>query len=231
MAHFVLIIEMDIPRNFIAKPFEYHQEIEFTVEDMTSSGSGVGRVNGWVVMVPFVIRGEKVKGRIFRNFSNYSEADLVEVIEPSPKRVEPICPLFQTCGGCQYQHVEYSHQLTEKMRRVEVLMKKLGPAGHRVESPIPSPRAYHYRSKITPHYNKPEKDGSQPIGFLRHGRRRQVVDVPHCPIATDAINEVLPQVRKEARAASGKKRRRRGGTLLLREVLEGVVSDPEAIVF
>ena len=221
---------MQAPKNFVPEPFDYHQEVELTIESLTNLGLGVGRVDGWVVMVPFVIPGEKVRARIFRNFQNYSDADLVAVIEASPDRVAPGCPLFQTCGGCQYQHIDYSRQLAEKTRHVEELMRKLGEIEHPVELAHGSPKLYNYRSKITPHYERPGKDGSQPIGFLQHGRRNQLVDVEQCPIATDAINAALPEARETARREGGKKRRQRGGTLLMRDVLEGVVSDPQEIV-
>jgi 23S rRNA (uracil1939-C5)-methyltransferase/tRNA (uracil-5-)-methyltransferase len=219
-----------VPKNFIAEPFKYHHELEFTVDSLTNLGQGVGRVDGWVVMVPFVIPGERVKVRIFRNFQNYSDADLVEVLEASPDRIEPKCPLYARCGGCQYQHISYERQLTEKTQHVKELMQKLGDIDFPVDLAHGSSQVYHYRSKITPHYNRPDKDGSQPIGFLQYGRRNQIIDVEHCPIATDAINEALPEAREEARRSGGKKRRQRGGTLLMRHVLEGVVKDPQEIV-
>jgi 23S rRNA (uracil1939-C5)-methyltransferase/tRNA (uracil-5-)-methyltransferase len=221
---------MQVPKNFIAEPFKYHHELEFTVDSLTNLGQGVGRVDGWVVMVPFVIPGERVKVRIFRNFQNYSDADLVEVLEASPDRIEPKCPLYARCGGCQYQHISYERQLTEKTQHVKELMQKLGDIDFPVDLAHGSSQVYHYRSKITPHYNRPDKDGSQPIGFLQYGRRNQIIDVEHCPIATDAINEALPEAREEARRSGGKKRRQRGGTLLMRHVLEGVVKDPQEIV-
>ncbi len=221
---------MQVPKNFVAEPFEYHQEVEFTVDSLTNLGMGVGRVDGWVVMVPFVIPGERVKVRIFRNFQNYSDADLVEVLEASPDRIEPKCPLYTKCGGCQYQHISYERQLQEKTQHVEELMQKLGGIEFPVDLAHGSSQVYNYRSKITPHYNRPERDGSQPIGFLQYGRRNQIVDVEQCPIATDAINAALPAERDEARRAGGKKRRQRGGTLLMRDVLEGVVTNPQDIV-
>ena len=219
-----------MPKNFVPEPFEYHQEIEVLVEDLTNLGAGIARVNGWVVMVPFTIPGERIRARIFRNFPTYSEADLMEVLETSPDRVKPKCKLFQTCGGCQHQHIDYKRQLIEKTRQVGELMQKLGGINHPVQMAKGSPKVYYYRSKITPHYNRPAKDGSQPIGFLQHGRRSQLVDVEQCTIATEAINEALPEMRAAARRSGGKKRRQRGGTLLLRNVLEGVISDPQTIV-
>jgi 23S rRNA (uracil1939-C5)-methyltransferase/tRNA (uracil-5-)-methyltransferase len=221
---------MQVPKNFVAEPFQYHQELELTIDSLTNLGVGVGRVDGWVVMVPYVVPGEIVRARIFRNFQNYSDADLVEVLEPSPDRIDPNCPLYQKCGGCQYQHIEYKRQLAEKTKHVEELMRKLGEIDHPVEMAHGSPQVYNYRSKITPHYNRPDKDGSQPIGFLQYGRRNQIVDVEQCPIATAAINDALPEAREEARRAGGKKRRQRGGTLLMRDVIEGVVTDPQEIV-
>lgn len=221
---------MQAPKNFVPEPFEYHEEVEVTVESLTNLGVGIARIDGWVVMVPFTIPGERVRARVFRNFQTYSEADLLEVLEASPDRVEPQCKLFRTCGGCQYQHIAYERQLAEKTRQVEEVMQKLGDIDHPVQPAQGSPKTYHYRSKITPHYNRPSKDGSQPIGFLQYGRRNQLVDVEQCPIATEAINEALPEAREAARRSGGKKRRQRGGTILLRDVLEGVVSDPQAIV-
>jgi len=221
---------MQVPKNFVPEPFDYHQEIEVIVESLTNLGVGVARVDGWVVMVPFTIPGERARVRVFRNHTTYSEADLVEILEASPDRVTPGCKLFQACGGCQYQHISYERQLAEKTRHVGELMEKLGAIDHPVEPAHGSPKVYNYRSKLTPHYNRPDKDGSQPIGFLKYGRRHELVDVEQCPIATEAINHALPEARESARLEGGKKRRQRSGTLLMRDVLEGVVSDPQAIV-
>ncbi len=221
---------MQPPKNFVPTPFEYHQEVEISIESLTNLGIGVGRIDGWVVMVPFVIPGERVLAKVYRNFQNYSDADLVEVLDASPDRVSPECGLYKACGGCQYQHIDYKRQLSEKTKHVGELMLKLGEIGHPVELAHGSPKLYNYRSKITPHYERPGKDGSQPIGFLRYGRRNQIIDVKQCPIATEAINAALPEARENAIREGGKKRRQRGGTLLMRNVLEGVVTDPQEIV-
>ena len=69
------------------------------IEDLTNLGQGVGRVDGWVVFVPFALPGEKVLVRIWRNKKQYSDADLVEILDASPDRQDPECPLFKECGG------------------------------------------------------------------------------------------------------------------------------------
>jgi 23S rRNA (uracil1939-C5)-methyltransferase/tRNA (uracil-5-)-methyltransferase len=213
---------------FNAKPFAYHQEITLDIETLTNLGAGLGRVEGWVVMVPYTLPGEQVRARIFRNHANYSDADLVEVLQASPERRQPVCPLFGDCGGCQYQHLDYAAQLDWKTRQVREALARLGglPAAD-VRPARPSPRVYHYRSKLTPHYERPRPDGSFPIGFLRAGRRL-LVDVPQCPLGTEALNAAMPAVRAALTARAGQLRR--GGTLLLREAREGVVTDHAAVV-
>ena len=100
-----------IPKGFHPEPFSYHQELELDIDALSNAGDGIGRVNGWVVFVPFALPGDRVKARVWRNDRNYSSADLVEVLRPSPDRVDPVCRLFGTCGGCQYQHFSYDCQL------------------------------------------------------------------------------------------------------------------------
>ncbi len=216
------------PKKFIAHPFFYHQEIELLIDSLTNLGSGVGRYDGWVVFVPFVLPGETVIARIFRNDKNCSHADLVSIITPSPDRITPRCPLFGGCGGCQYQHLPYERQLEWKSRQVGELLRHMAATEFPVSPCHPSPQIWNYRSKITPHFEK-QRDGTiGPIGFLANGLRHTIIDVPHCPIAIDAINDALPSVRKSIhnQAATIK----RGATLLFRATAEGIAHDFRQIV-
>ena len=216
------------PKGFRDHPYPYHHEINLQIESVTNLGLGIARDNGWVIQVPFVLPGELIRARIFRNHKNYSDADCMEVLEYSPDRIEPRCDLFGICGGCQYQSVEYKTQLAWKKKQVEDSFLRIGGLSVDVNQVVASPKAYAYRSKLTPHYEKTKDPQNQKIGFLRYGTRKVLVDVPSCPIATDSINQELPSRREEMRSKPvGKKR---GGTLLLRETLEGVVSNPKETV-
>ena len=248
------------PRDF---PFPYHTEIELEITTLTNRGVGLGRVeietpappestestdpanpanpeskienrkSSWVVMVPFSLPGERVRARVFRNQKNFSEADLMEVLTPSPDRVDPLCALFGRCGGCQYQHLNYNGQLLWKRQQVEELLRHMAGIEHPVNSVIGSPRQFGYRSKITPHFNLPRPDGdplAQPIGFLRQGTRSDLVDVPQCPIATDAINSKLTAVRADVHARLAAGGYKKGATLLLRHAEEGVITDYDAVI-
>ena len=151
----------------------------------------------------------------------------MSVLRASPGRVEPRCALFGVCGGCQFQNFSYAAQLEWKTRIVADLLKRLGGLGEAVVNAcVGSPREFFYRSKITPHFQAPRSGGGGvfPIGFLAVNQRRRIVDVPQCPIATEAINAALPAVR--ARAIAGQARYKRGATLLLRDAGGKVVTDP-----
>lgn len=214
------------PKKFVPHPFSYHQEIDVEILSLTNLGAGVARVDGWVVFVPFALPGETVRARVFRNDKNCSHADLVEVLKPSPDRVEPGCPLFGDCGGCQYQHLSYDQQLAWKTRQVGELMKHMAGISFPVNHCLSSDQIWNYRSKITPHFEK-EKDGHiGPIGFLLNGRRSQLVDVPQCPIAMKEINAALPAIREDIRANTS--RYKRGATILLRATVDHVETNPKA---
>jgi 23S rRNA (uracil1939-C5)-methyltransferase/tRNA (uracil-5-)-methyltransferase len=248
-------------QKFNDHPFPYRTEIELEISTLTNLGVGLGRVplpdsqpstldsqpttqqpGGWVVMVPFTLPGERVRARVYRNHRNFSEADLLEVLTPAPARVAPRCPLFGTCGGCQYQHLAYPEQLAWKRRQVEELLRHMAGLEFPVAPTVASPREFGYRSKLTPHFSvgrpRPATAGpagspppaAPPIGFLKQGARFELVDVPECPIATPEINAKLPEVRAvtHQRLAAGVYRR--DSTLLLRQAQEGVVTDYDAVI-
>ncbi len=206
----------NIPKRFLPEPFEYHQEIELRIDTLTNLGLGLGRINDWVVMVPFALPGELVLARVFRNHKNYSDADLVKVLEPSSDRVEPRCELFGRCGGCQYQNLRYEAQLDWKRNQVLGLLQHMaGIEDVPVDAVIPSPKLYGYRSKITPHFQKPRSGDVGAIGFLHHAKRFDIIDVKSCPIASVPLNETLSSVRDHIRKTASAFKK--GATLLLRE--------------
>ena len=247
-------------KKFNDHPFPYRTEIELEISTLTNLGVGLGRValtnpqvsgfspqvsppsGGWVVMVPFTLPGEKVRARVYRNHKNYSEADLLAVLTPSPHRIDPMCPLFGTCGGCQYQHLTYAEQLKWKRQQVEELLKYMAGVEFTVNPVIGSPKEFGYRSKITPHFSahsrrkevtsdKEQVTGeSHPIGFLKQSSRFDLVDVPRCEIATDEINAKLPEVRAKTHARLAAGEYKRDATLLLRHAQEGVITDYDAVI-
>ena len=188
----------------------------------------------WVIFVPNVIPDELVKVRIYRNFASYSDADLLQIIEPSLDRIQPTCSLATVCGGCQYQHISIAKQRQMKTLQVQELFERLGGLSPKdfptVLDTIGTDEIYGYRSKITPHYDAPLKKKSQPrectigpIGFKEKASHR-IVDVPYCHIATSTINHALRTIRDNAREQARLgllKKPTKGATLLLRDSNNG----------
>lgn len=220
------------PAKFVADPFDYHQLVEIDIESLTNRGWGIGRVGDdkWVVMVPGVIPGERVQVRIFRNFRNYSEADLVEVVAPHADRIVPKCPLAEDCGGCQYQHMSIERQRAIKTAHVEDGLRQFGLFGQvQVQPCLGTDEVFGYRSKLTPHYQSPhgssgqrhkrsttprEAKPIQEIGFQRQ-TSRAIVNVESCPIATPPVNAAYQRLRAELLSTPTFKPK--GATLLLRQ--------------
>ena len=82
-------------------------KITLNIHDLAFGGEGVGRVDEFVVFVPFVITGETVTAEVTEVKKNFARAKLLSVEIPSPERVTPECRYFMRCGGCQYQHISY----------------------------------------------------------------------------------------------------------------------------
>jgi tRNA/tmRNA/rRNA uracil-C5-methylase (TrmA/RlmC/RlmD family) len=201
--------------------------VELTITRLDDDARGIGRDGETDVRVPFTLPGERVRARIWRRHAGSAEADLVDVLVPAPERRAAPCALFGLCGGCQLQHLPYQRQLDWKTSVVRGLAASL-PRAADVAPCIGSPRELGYRSKLTPHHERPRGERPLSIGFLKVDRRHDVVDVARCPLATDGINARLPAFRAEI--AAGVPGRRRGGTFLMRDAASGVTTDPDARV-
>jgi 23S rRNA (uracil1939-C5)-methyltransferase len=163
--------------------------VDLKIEDIAFGGKGVARDNGKAVFIPFTIEGELVSARITREKKQFAEAEIVDLRERSPHRVEPQCPYFGRCGGCAYQHIAYTHQLEIKSRQVADVLRRIGklkniPMGNI----IPSPRDYAYRNRITVH----AENGI--VGYFQRDSHR-LIDIERCPIAMDEVNRELTKLR------------------------------------
>jgi 23S rRNA (uracil1939-C5)-methyltransferase len=171
--------------------------VDLEIEDIAFGGKGVGRESGKAVFVPYTIDGETVSAEIVREKKQFAQAELVEVKQSSPDRVEPQCPYFGRCGGCAYQHISYEHQLAIKWRQVRGALQRIGKLKDVPMRPIiPSPKQYAYRNRITVH----AQDGV--IGFFQRDSH-QLIDIEHCPISTDEVNRALIELRAQPYVRDG----------------------------
>src|SRR5947207_14400434 len=171
--------------------------VDLTIEDIAFGGKGIGREQGKAVFVPYTIENETVSAEVVREKKQFAEAELIEVKERSPDRVEPQCPYFGRCGGCAYQHISYEHQLAIKWRQVRDALQRIGKLKDVPMRPIiPSPRQYAYRNRITVH----AQDGV--IGFFRRDSHR-LLGIERCPISRDEVNHALAALRAQEYVRDG----------------------------
>ena len=172
-------------------PLQPGQRLELDITTVAFGGDGIGRVDNFVVFVPFVVEGERVEVEIVEVKKRYATADLVRVITPSPLRVEPQCPYYMQCAGCQYQHIDYAHQLELKRSQIRDVFERIGKVSNPpIEPVVGSPRRYHYRNKIVVH-------GPGKPGFWTM-RGRSIIPIDQCPIAREEINQQLSVVSSQS---------------------------------
>jgi tRNA/tmRNA/rRNA uracil-C5-methylase (TrmA/RlmC/RlmD family) len=175
------------------------------ITDIAFGGEGVGRIDGFVVFVSFVLVGEMVEVEVTEVKKKFARARLVRVVQAAPERVTPRCRYFGECGGCQYQHMDYPAQLRAKHKQIADVFHRLAGFANAVVAPVvPCPRPYGYRNRILvrSQWNKPAH--RLDIGFLRHDNRL-VVDIEECALAEPTLNEQLRHVRAQPPPKGGLK--------------------------
>ncbi len=176
-------------------PLNVADQISLKIQDLAFGGEGVGRIDDFVVFVPFVVVGETVLAEVTEVKKKFARARLVRVVEASPERVEPACRYFTRCGGCQYQHLAYPAQLRMKQKQIADLFERVGKVRPEVVAsvlPCPAPYGYRNRIMIRSQWNGPAK--KLEIGFIR-GDNNFVEDIEECQIAEPALNEQIKEVR------------------------------------
>jgi tRNA/tmRNA/rRNA uracil-C5-methylase (TrmA/RlmC/RlmD family) len=173
------------------------RSITLSIHDVAFGGEGVGRAEGKIVFVPFTIDGEKVEATVIDQRKRFDRARLDAVIVPASERVVPRCSYFARCGGCDYQHIAYHHQLQLKQHQVQQLLERIGGIGHvNVLPVVPCPNPYSFRNRITVH------SAAGNIGFFAKNSR-SVIDIENCAIAVPEVNNQLQKLRT-AGLAEGK---------------------------
>lgn len=162
--------------------------IQLRTSDIAHGGEAIARVDGKAHFVAGALPGELVAGEITRDKKNWARVALTRVIEPSPDRIEPPCPFFGECGGCQWQYASYEAQADWKRSIVEGQLRHLGG----VADPTVRPTAatgdpYGYRNRM---------DFAVDYGVigLRRRKSRDIVEVDGCLLAHPAIAELFGRI-------------------------------------
>ena len=175
------------------------------IDSLAIGGSGVCRIDGKVCFVPYSCPGDEIRLEVVSDRRSFSQGRVLEIITPSRSRIVPRCPVAGRCGGCSWQHVEYSCQLAEKRRMfADALWRGGRVEGDRISGVVPSPLQYGYRGRIQ--FKLHWDGGRLQMGFYRTGSH-YVIDAPDgCPVALPVINEAAGQLRRLLQQFPGRDR-------------------------
>src|SRR5215204_866383 len=183
----------------MAAPIAKDQELELKIDSLAYGGNGVARLNGFVVFVRRGLPGDVVRARVTKVKRNHAEALAVEVVTPSPLRVEAPCRHYPACGGCRFQDFAYESQVAAKEEQVADALRRIGGIPEPPLEPIvPAVEVFHYRNKLE--YSFTATPEGPALGFHRAGRWDEVLDIRRCWLTTDFGNELRDAVRDWARA-------------------------------
>jgi 23S rRNA (uracil1939-C5)-methyltransferase len=168
--------------------------VEATVQRLAYGGEGVARVDGLVVFVPWTVPGERVRATVVERHSRYARARLEAVLEPAATRIEPRCPVFGSCGGCQLQHLTVAAQREAKAQAVVDAMERIG--GHRelgglVCEPAASGWGYRKRAVVSWRWTGDELD----FGYHHVNEPGRIISIGGCPIVNDRIDAHITKLR------------------------------------
>ena len=168
---------------------------EFSPVKLVYGGEALGFHAGHTVLAPRVLPGERAEVEEVRRQKGVVHARPLRILEPSPERIEPLCPYFGRCGGCQYQHLPHAAQVAAKTEILRETLRRLGQV--KWEQPIPahSGPAWNYRNQAQLKIGK-SPDGAPALGFFEAESNR-LVPIDACPILSPRLNALLAVLRTE----------------------------------
>lgn len=171
---------------------EYRKNDMVTLDivDCGTNGEGIGKADGFTVFVKDAVIGDRVTAKIMKAKKNYGYGRLMEILRPSPDRVEPVCPSARQCGGCQLQALSYEKQLAFKADKVRGHLERIGGfTDFPMEPIIGMEEPFHYRNKAQFPVGL-SKDGRIITGFYA-GRTHSIIENRDCALGVPQNREIL----------------------------------------
>jgi 23S rRNA (uracil1939-C5)-methyltransferase len=177
---------------------EIDRTLEVAIERLLPGGVGLAHAEGLTLFVSLAAPGDVVRVRIDRVQGKLGFASIVEVLKPSSVRIEPPCPYFGRCGGCDFQQLTYEAQLDAKVEIIRDCLQRIAKIEAPREIPItPSPNQWHYRARA----NWQVDSVAKLLGYFERGSNR-VCDVEFCAVLVSELQEALEKVRNEILAGT-----------------------------
>ena len=172
-------------------------KLELFVEKLLFEGAGLARYEGLPIFVDGAAPREKVLAEVVSVNKNFAKAKIVEIVEPSESRVKPFCAMANVCGGCCWQHVDYSEQLKQKKQIVEETVKKISGLEIEVRDVLPSPQTKEFRHKIQYPVSQTKVSKRLLAGYYKKNTH-ELVNIKHCPIQPSVIDDLVAFIREKS---------------------------------
>lgn len=174
-------------------PVTKNEMVDVRFEDLTHDGNGVAKIDGYPLFVSGGLPGEKAKVKVTKVKKGYGFAQLIDLYEKSPQRVEAPCPLYTQCGGCQLQHLSYEGQLQTKKKQVIDVLERIGKLTDVTVHPVIGMKnPWRYRNKAQVPVG--QREGGLITGFYRK-RSHDMIDMKECLIQAEQNDFVIQTVR------------------------------------
>ena len=173
--------------------YQKNDILTVTIEDMGHDGEGIGKADGYTLFVKDAVIGDVIEAKIMKVKKNYAYARLMRILEPSPHRVEPVCPMARPCGGCQLQMMDYQEQLRFKQKKIEDNLRRIGGFEQIPMEPILGmEQPFRYRNKAQFPVGT-DKEGNLVTGFYA-GRTHDIINNRNCYLGVEENRQVLDVV-------------------------------------
>ncbi len=173
--------------------FSRSKVYQLEITGLTHEGQGVGKIEGFVVFVDSALPDETVTVKIIKETKSYAVGKLIDVVKPSQNRVKPFCPVFDSCGGCAVQHMNYQTQLEFKKDTVLQNLRRIGGLENIiVHDTIGMPSPFRYRNKVQ--YPVSLQNKQVQIGFYEN-RSHNIIDSTECDIQPEESNVIRSLIR------------------------------------
>lgn len=171
--------------------------LTINIEKMIFGGSGLARVDGFPIFIDNACPGDVLKVKLTKVNKKYANAEIIEIIEPSNSRIQPICSLHNVCGSCNWQHIAYDEQLKQKENIVKETIKNITGKDYKIENIIPSPLQKEYRCKVQYPVSQTKVSKRILSGYYKNNSH-ELINIKYCPMNKPIICEITEFLKQKA---------------------------------